>query len=74
MRPNQTPRRGTLRTILHLIGFIPGLVLQILGMLFTLAGYALVTMGVTLRVLGAILSGFIIVTRGLIRGVAMLRA
>lgn len=60
--------------IIRLIGFLPGIILQLAGMLFTLAGWSLMALGLALRLMGGLMAGMLIVTRGLFRALSALHA
>ena len=61
-------------SVLRLIAFLPGIVLQIVGMLFTLVGWSLMALGLALRLAGGLMAGMLIVTRGLFRALGALRS
>ena len=60
--------------LLRLIAFLPGILLQTVGMLFTLLGWSLMALGLVLRLVGGIMAGMLIVTRGLFRALAAARS
>ena len=51
----------------RLLALVLGIIVQLLGMIFTLAGWLLVHVGMVIRVGGAIIGGVFVVTRGALR-------
>ena len=60
--------------LLRMIAFLPGIALQMVGMLLTLLGWSLMALGLALRLCGGIMAGMLIVTRGLFRALGALRS
>ena len=56
-----------LAAALKLIAFLPGVLLQLAGMALTFLGWTIMVLGIALRLIGAVLTGALIVTRGVIR-------
>lgn len=63
-----------LRITFRTITFLPSAILTLAGMLLTLVGCLLMALGLTLRICGGLISGVLIVTRGLFRALAAFRA
>lgn len=55
------------RHIFRTLAFLIGLVIQVVGMAFTLIGWFLVHFGMVIRVGGAIIGGAFVATRGALR-------
>lgn len=63
-----------IRLTVRIITFLPSAILTLVGMLLTLTGCLLMALGLTLRICGGLMSGVLIVTRGLFRALAAFRA
>ena len=73
MSTSRVRHSSAIVSVLRLIAFLPGILLQLVGMLFTLLGWSLMALGLALRLTGGLMAGMLIVTRGLFRALAALR-
>lgn len=52
-----------MRKTLHIIGFLPGVTLQIIGTIIMIIGFAVTMIGYAVKLLGVLMSGVLLIIR-----------